>query len=335
MTDLFQILNVGYDADFIEIRQAYYRRLQNIRRYVREEERAWETERAVQAWRVLGSWDTRVRYLEELRQNGVLGAGHQQHDARFQQKAARRRRGFAPPDASPPAPTGSGGSDGSAGSIGSPPSTSSDAPTESSVASPTPATSRPAPSGVVGPEGNLEGRRPAQWFKSVATNALTNFGHLQENLTQAYEATDRTRRRLVVELRHTPELMQAVGAYFRVITNAFDALAVAMAELEDYIRPATVAAVRDEWDYRTSILTRLAVARDVAFKFCACALMLQEIVGETVAGKGGNDEARKQELLRDLRAILDQWLQLISSTLHPGATWKVARNSSGYGGVGS
>ncbi|KAK8090433.1 hypothetical protein PG997_005394 [Apiospora hydei] len=323
MADLFQILNVNYDADFIEIRQAYYRRLQHIRRYIREEERVWETERAVQAWRVLGSWDTRVRYLEELKQNGVLGAGHQQQDAQFQQEAEQHEGISTPPDISPPASTGSAGSLPSVGSppsIGSLPSTSSHAPTESSVASPTPASSRSVPLGVVGPEGNLEERRPAQWFKSVATNALTNFGHLKENLTQAYETTDRTRRRLVVELRHTPELMQAVGAYFRVITDAFDALAVGMAELEDYIRPATAGAVRDDWDYRTSILTRLAAARDVAFKFCACALMLQEIVGETVAGKDGNDEARKQELLRDLRVILDQWLQLISSTLHQGAT---------------
>ncbi|KAK8041779.1 hypothetical protein PG993_006302 [Apiospora rasikravindrae] len=292
MADLFQLLNVAYDADFVDIRQAYYRRLQYIRRYVKEEERAQETDSAVKAWRVLGSSGTRAKYLEQLRRDSLLGAGQQQQDAQFQRGAARRE-GSQAPTVSPVASTAS----------------ASPAKSVSSNLS--------DPKDEVEAEKNeLKERLPAQWFKPVATSALTTIGFLKEDLTEAYETTDRTRRQLVLELRHTPELVQTLGVYFRLITEAFDLVAVKMAELEDYARPATVEAVRDDWDHRSIIMTRLAAARDVSFKFCDNALLLQEVVGE-MSGEDGSDKAREDELLRDLRVILDQWLQLIN-TFHPG-----------------
>lgn len=159
-------------------------------------------------------------------------------------------------------------------------------------------------------------RPPAQWFKQVAKRALTTIKDLRQDLNRTYEITDKNRRKLILELRNMPNLVQGLIVDFTIIIEAYDILLLKIIELEDYCRPATVAAVRDDWDHRNSILARLPVARDFTFRFSGYAVALDYVVQELM-GEKGNDRAREDELLNDLRVILVQWRQVIN-TFHGG-----------------
>ncbi|KAK8048235.1 hypothetical protein PG994_009965 [Apiospora phragmitis] len=311
MADHFQILDITRDSGFYGVREGYYRWLKYIQQFVRKEERAQEIEKAQKAWRVLGCWGTRTKSLEQLRQEDTLGAARQQQDVRFQQETVRHKSALAPPN--PP-----------------PPPVSVALASASAVA----ASSLPKPMDL----DRSEGRLPAQWFKQVARHALTTLANLKNDLTRAYEATDQTRHRLAAALLHMPELVAALGACFAVITDAFYLVMARMTELEDYCRPATVDAVRDDWDHRDGILARLAAARDLTAQFCDKALSLdcvvRELAGEVGsdralsldyavyewASEDGNDKAREDELLNDLRIILERWLRLINTFHKKGRT---------------
>ncbi|KAK8139350.1 hypothetical protein PG984_002730 [Apiospora sp. TS-2023a] len=302
MADLFQILGVPRDADFIAILNAKNRRIQDIRKSVEEAEQDKEINKVMHAWRILGCWGSRERYLRQLQQESTLDTARRQQDAQFEEEAAQHSGGSTPEPATPPTP---------ATPIDSP------TPPATPIASPAPAPiPTPTPKYPPNPMNleELEGQRPpAQWFKQVAIRALTTICSLKEDLNRTYAITDGTRRRLILELRHMPKnFVQGLTADFASVIEAYDVLMLKILELEDYCQPAAAPRVRDDWDHRHSILARLPVARDLVFRFSgyACAL---DFVAEELVGETGNDRAREDELLNDLGVILDQWRQLINT----------------------
>ncbi|KAK8081376.1 hypothetical protein PG996_000157 [Apiospora saccharicola] len=311
MADLFQILGVPRDADFIAIRDTKNLRIQDIRKTVNGAEQDKEIDKVMHAWRILGCWGSRERYLRQLQQESTLDTARRQQDAQFEEEAAQHSSGSTPEPATPPTPA-------------TPISPLIISPIATPIATPTPTPmpTQPIPTPTAtyprDPmdwyEPQEEGQRPpAQWFKQVAQRALTTICSLREDLNRTYAITDGTRRRLILELRHMPKnFVQGVTLDFTFIIEGYDVLMLKMLELADYCRPAAAPRVRDDWDHRRGILARLPVARDLVFRFsgyaCALDFVVEELVGET-----GNDRAREDELLDDLGVILDQWRQLINT----------------------
>lgn len=302
MADLFQILGVARDADFNAILAAKNERLQNINQFVEGPQRTKMKKRVMGAWRVLGCQGSRERYLKQIQQDSVLDAARKQLDAQFQQEAAQLNGGYNPfvsplqasgrPATLPLSPAKQPG----------PASPTADYTPEPMEMDPEPMEmDEPEPQGP-----------PAQWFKNVAKRAITTIRGLRQDLNRTYRKTDRNRRKLMWELRNMPHLVRRLSVNFSAITEACDVLLLKIIELEDYCGPATVPAVRDDWDHRNSILARLPVARDLVFRFATHAAALDSVVQELLA-EDGSDGARVDELLNDLGTIFEHWRQVFKT----------------------
>lgn len=151
-----------------------------------------------------------------------------------------------------------------------------------------------------------------QWFKPLASYALRTIGGLKIEVGRTTDQTNATRQRLILALRNMPELVQALSEYFSIITTGFDMVQIQLAKLEDYCRPAANRTVRDDWHHRCSILGRLAAGRDLTHKLRDKAMALQNATNELLK-EDGSDPDREEELLNDVRIILEKWLRLINT----------------------